>query len=395
VTQPGLNSDEMLVQKKLHFIDGCYCGGMKFNLIMNYFQGMKKLLLIVLVVFQFTTVFSQYTLKLIVNNVATKKQDEIYVAGNFNDWNPKDEKYKLKPYGTNRKAIVIKDLPAGKYQFKFTRGSWEKAQTTAKGEDMGNIEVEVSGDVSQDFSIEGWKDDFPDKGKPVTATPQVRVVNTAFAIPQLNRTRRIWIYLPKGYDINKKSYPVLYMHDGQNLFSEHSAAYGEWGVDEALDSLIARTRKEVIIVGIDHGDEKRMTEYNPYDTKDAKGEGKQYVEFIVNTLKPFIDSKYKTLKDPQNTFVAGSSLGGLISMYAIAKYPNVFGGAGIFSPAFWIAPGIYEEVEKADWSKTRPKLFFYAGGHESDKMVPDMDRMFTLIDAGKLCSDFFNISMPV
>jgi predicted alpha/beta superfamily hydrolase len=342
---------------------------------------MKRLLLIVALLVSFTSVFCQYTLRLIVKEVATKKQDEIYVAGNFNDWNPKDEKYKLKPYGTSRKAIVLKDMPAGKYQFKFTRGSWEKVQSTAKGEDMGNIEVDVNADVSQEFTIDGWKDDFPDKPKPNTATSQVRIIDNAFAIPQLNRTRRIWIYLPKGYDVTKKNYPVLYMQDGQNLFSEHTAAFGEWGVDEALDSLIARTRKEMIIVGIDNGGDKRLNEYNPYDhEKYGKGEGKQYVEFIVNTLKPFIDKKYKTLADAQHTSIAGSSMGALISMYAIAKYPNVFGGAGIFSPAFWTAPAIFQEVEKADWSKTRPKLFFYAGGKEDKDMVPDMDRMISIVE---------------
>src|SRR3954468_6562151 len=101
---------------------------------------MKKCLLISILVLLVHVCFSQYTLRLIVNDVATKKQDDIYVAGNFNNWNPGDAKYKLKPYGTSRKAIVLKDLPPGKYQFKFTRGTWARVQTTANGKDINNTE---------------------------------------------------------------------------------------------------------------------------------------------------------------------------------------------------------------------------------------------------------------
>jgi predicted alpha/beta superfamily hydrolase len=342
---------------------------------------MKKCLLVPILVLFVHVCFSQYTLRLIVTDVATKKQDDIYVAGNFNNWNPGDAKFKLKPYGTSRKAIVLKDLPAGKYQFKFTRGTWARVQTTANGKDINNTEVELNSDESREFSIQGWLDDYPDKPKPNTATAQVKVVDTAFAIPQLNRTRRIWIYLPKEYATSKKTYPVIYMQDGQNLFSEHTAFSGEWGIDESLDTLIAKTGKPVIVVGIDNGGPKRNVEYNPYDTKQyGKGEGKEYVDFLANTLKPFIDKKYRTQKEPAGTYIAGSSMGGLISMYAIARYPNVFGGAGIFSPAFWISPEIYTEVEKADWSKARPKLFFYGGGKEGESVVPDMDKMIAIVE---------------
>ena len=342
---------------------------------------MKQVLWLVLLICSWQIGFGQYTLRLLVNEVATKKQEDIYVSGSFNKWDPKDEKYKLKPNGTNRKAIIIKDLPAGKYMYKFTRGGWDKSQTTAKGEDMQNLEVEVNADVSVNHNIDGWMDDFPDKPKPNTASSQVKIIDNAFAIPQLNRTRRIWVYLPKGYETGKKTYPVLYMHDGQNLFTEHTATSGEWGVDEALDTLIKRTRKELIIVAIDNGGDKRLNEYNPYDHKDfGKGEGAKYVEFLARSLKPFIDQKYRTQKESKSTSIAGSSMGGLISMYAIAKYPDVFGSAGIFSPAFWTAPAIFDEVKNANWSKAFPKLFFYAGGKESEEMIPDMDKMIKIVE---------------
>ncbi|HEX8357701.1 MAG TPA: alpha/beta hydrolase-fold protein, partial [Segetibacter sp.] len=298
-----------------------------------------------------------------------------------NNWNARDEKYKLKPFGTNRRAMVLKDIPAGKYEFKFTRGSFDKVETTAKGADVANHEITLSEDASLDFTIPGWKDDFPDKPKPNTATAQVRVIDTAFAIPQLNRTRRIWAYLPKSYPAGKKSYPVIYMHDGQNLFNEQTAAFGEWGVDETLDSLSAKTGKEVIVIGIDNGGQNRLTEYNPYDhPKYGKGEGAKYVDFLVETLKPFIDGKYRTLKDSSNTYIAGSSMGGLISMYAAAKYANVFGGAGILSPSFWLAPKIYDDVVNAKWGNSFRKFYFYGGGKEDANMVADLNKMLAVVE---------------
>lgn len=324
---------------------------------------------------------AQYTLRIIVNDVATKKGDDVYVAGSFNNWNMRDEKYKLKPYGTSRRALILKDIPAEKYSFKFTRGI-DRWETTAKGEDVPNHDIDLKEDTALQFTISGWKDDFPDKPRPNTATARVKIIDTAFNIPQLNRKRRIWAYIPKSYATGKKSYPVIYMHDGQNLFNEQTAPFGEWGIDEALDTLMEKTGKEAIIIGIDHGGDKRMNEYNPYDNKKfGKGEGELYVDFIVHTLKPSIDKKYRTLKDSTNTYIAGSSMGGLISMYAALKYPGVFAGAGVFSPAFWTADSIYNFASVAGRTGSRKKYYFYAGGQEGSTMVPDMDKMIRIIES--------------
>src|SRR4051812_5473738 len=101
---------------------------------------MKQFVVALFSLLAFSAGFGQYTLRLAVSNVATKKQDDIYVSGTFNNWNPRDEKYKLKLFGVSRRAIVLKDMAAGKYEFKFTRGSMDKVETTAKGEDMPNHE---------------------------------------------------------------------------------------------------------------------------------------------------------------------------------------------------------------------------------------------------------------
>ena len=172
------------------------------------------------------------------------------------------------------------------------------------------------------------------------------------------------------------------MQDGQNLFNEQTAAFGEWGVDETLDAMIQKGGKECIVVGIDNGGEKRMTEYNPYDHKKyGKGEGKQYVDFLVETLKPYIDKQYRTATGPAHTFIAGSSMGAVISMYAVLKYPQVFGGAGVFSPAFWTSPEIYDEAVNATLPGTTHRFFFYAGGKESGLMVPDLKKMVAIIES--------------
>lgn len=353
------------------------------------FTNMKKFILLNLLLIVAGSCFSQYTLKLVVTtvpkptkNIAQRAAEPIFVAGNFNSWNPKDENFKLKPLGS-RVAVVLKDIPAGIYAFKFTRGEWSKVETTADGRDIADRIVEVKGDMTEEIVIEGWKDDYPDKPKPYTATPQVKILDSTFHIPQLNRNRRVWIYLPKGYATSKNDYPVLYMHDGQNLFNEQTAPFGEWGVDEAMDSLQKETGKHMIVVGIDNGGDKRLSEYNPYDFEKNKGEGDQYVDFLVQTLKPYIDQKFRTKNDAANTFTAGSSMGGLISLYAVVKYPNVFGGAGVFSPAFWTAPQLYADVEKVDWGNNKPKFYFYAGGKESTTMVPDMKRMIALVEKKK------------
>jgi metallo-beta-lactamase class B len=340
---------------------------------------MKKIVLLLAILIMANWAVAQFSVRLIVSSVASRVQDDIYVSGNFNEWNPKDEKYKLKVFGNGRKSIVINDLPAGVYAFKFTRGGFEKVETTNDGRDISDRIVEVNADISMDLKIAGWKDDYPDKPKRYTASPQVKIIDTAFKMPQLSRTRRVWIYLPRNYAQSGKTYPVIYLNDGQNLFNEQTAAFGEWGVDECLDSLQNQLSKESIIIGIDHGGDKRMTEYNPYDHQQfGKGEGKAYVDFLANTLKPYIDSKYRTMKGADYTLVGGSSMGADISLYAVFEYPNVFGGALLFSPAFSVTPSLFDAATNFK-SASMPKFYFYAGGKESSSMVGDMEKMIGIL----------------
>lgn len=136
------------------------------------------------------------------------------------------------------------------------------------------------------------------------------------------------------------------------------------------------------MVGIDNGGIKRMTEFNPHNTQQfGKGEGRQYLEFIVKTLKPYIDKRYRTFQSRNKTLMAGSSMGGLITFYAGMYYPNVFGRLGIFSPSFWAARQINSEIKKSVKPPTHSgqKYYFYAGGSENISMVSDMQNVTELM----------------
>lgn len=345
----------------------------------------KHLLIIAFLLVKTVTVHAQYTVKLIVNKVATKPNDAIYVSGNFNNWNPKDEQYRLKPFGGGRQGIVLKNLAPGNYAFKFTRGSFDKVECLADGRDRGDRVLMVNTDIDTSFSIEGWKDDYPDKPKPYTASPQVSIIDTAFFMPQLNTKRRVWLYLPKNYYQSTQTYPVLYMQDGQNLFNEQTAFAGEWGIDECLDTLAQQLNKYCIVVGIDNGGDKRLNEYSPYTIaagkvgKDSvKAAGVAYVDFIVHTLKPYIDNHYRTKKGPHYTYIAGSSMGAIISYFAAWQHPDVFGAAGIFSPSFWLYSP--EQLQPKVSANFKPVYYFYAGGKESTNMLNDMDTVINYLN---------------
>lgn len=298
----------------------------------------------------------------------------VYVAGSFNGWNPKDNKFHFQK-DPNGGYVLEATVTDGAQEFKITRGSWDKVECTKTGADIQNRAMRIVSDTSIKLVVEEWADRFVRKPRKSTANNNVHIIDTAFLMPQLNRVRRVWIYLPSHYGLSGKHYPVLYMQDGQNVFDELTSFAGEWGVDETLDS-IGNHSKEMIVVAVDHGGSKRINEYCPYDMeKYGKGEGDAYVDFLVKTLKPFIDRHYRTLKNKQHTFIAGSSMGGLISMYAVLKYPEVFGSVGVFSPAFWVGPKIFDDI-RSKGSRVNSRIYFYCGGQESESMEPDMQRAF-------------------
>ncbi len=166
--------------------------------------------------------------------------------------------------------------------------------------------------------------------------------------------RRGYIYLPDYYDDDPtRRFPVMYMFDGHNVFFDSDATYGKsWG----MNSYMSWTRTPLIIVAIEcnHNGDERLFEYSPFDFENStlgkvRGKGKLYMDWMVNTLKPEIDAKYRTMPDREHTLICGSSMGGLMALYGATQYNHVFQRAACLSPSLWVSPvGVVEMVARAD-----------------------------------------------
>lgn len=311
----------------------------------------------------------------------TPENANIYVAGDFNNWNPADTNYQLKKGSDNFYSIKIN--PAKEtIEYKFTLGSWSRVECNNDGSDTQNRISQTNGIDTLQVTIQAWKNEQ----RVSTKQPNVYIVEN-FYMPQLNRYRRIWIYLPPDYEQTTMHYPAVYMHDAQNLFDNLTSFSGEWNVDEALNSIFEKNGTDAIVVGIDHGDSLRLEELTPWpNEKYGGGNGGLYARFIVETLKPFIDGKYRTLTNRENTAIMGSSLGGLESFYMALHYSGVFGKAGVFSPSFWFSDECYNMA--ASYEKKHPlKMFILAGGMEGDSLEVKVKKMADILKAKGFTDD--------
>ena len=165
-------------------------------------------------------------------------------------------------------------------------------------------------------------------------------------IPKLSgeKTRLVYLYLPDSYEKNPdKRYPVMYMFDGHNVFFDSDATYGKsWGMNKYM----TRTKKQLIIVAVEcnHEGNSRLQEYSPVDFDNStlgkvRGKGRAYMQWLIGTLKPYIDQNYRTLPDRLNTMICGSSMGGLMALYGVCVYNHVFQRAACLSPSIWVNPG--------------------------------------------------------
>jgi predicted alpha/beta superfamily hydrolase len=155
----------------------------------------------------------------------------------------------------------------------------------------------------------------------------------------LGNTRDILVYLPPSYAEANRTYPTLYMHDGQNLFDAATSFAGEWRVDDALEQL-ASEGIEAIVVGVPNTGVQRMAEYSPFrDPRFGGGRAADYLDFIIETVRPLVDEAFRTTGDREATATIGSSMGGLFSLYAFFARPDVFGAVGAVSPSVGFARG--------------------------------------------------------
>lgn len=301
----------------------------------------------------------------------TPAEGPVFIAGDFNGWNPGNPSQALQKNQSGKWSITLPSKPSGtRIQYKFTRGSWATVEKGAGGEEISNRLYTYGSPDTVRVTVYHWADHGG--GETTTAAKNVTRISGNFPIPQLGRTRRIWLYLPPDYAETGKSYPVLYMHDGQNIFDSFTSFAGEWNVDESLNELAEQGHEVPIVVAIDNGGTRRIDEYSPWQNHTyGGGEGDLYIDFIANTLKPYIDSAYRTRKGPESTGIMGSSMGGLISMYGAFKRPDIFGIAGIFSPSYWFSDSIWPFVRNIE-KKHPMRLYQLAGSAEGGSMVTDM-----------------------
>jgi len=186
--------------------------------------------------------------------------------------------------------------------------------------------------------------------------------------PQLDNERDLLVSLPGGYATHQRRFPVVYMHDGQNLFDPATSFSGSWNVDIAMAE-VSLDGLDAIVVGIPNMGSERLNEYSPFEhPRLGGGKGDGYLDFLINTVKPLIDEKYLTVADREHTGIVGSSMGGLISLYAFFRHPEVFGFAGVMSPSLWLnEKDTFDFVEHAPF--TGGKLYLDVGDLEGARHV--------------------------
>ncbi len=305
----------------------------------------------------------------------TEQDDDrpVFVVGNFNDWTTEDPRYQMRRLADGHFTFTFLDtstLPQP-LQYKYARGGWE------------NKELDQYGFTTPNRTVAQPKGKILDKVPRWSSygltflprfLPKIEVLSNQLDMPQLGRKRRVVVLLPHDYVQNTdKKYAVLYLHDAQNLFDEN-APYGTWGINKSLAVLAERGMKDVIVVAIDHGGAERIQEFLPFSSRLGKSQGREYVRFMVETLKPHIDRTYRTLTDRLHTGIGGSSLGGLISIYAGLMYPKTYGRMLIFSPSLWVTRNVqFDTIRFFDPLTT--KIYIYAGGKEGSNMVPNVEKL--------------------
>ena len=301
--------------------------------------------------------------------------DTIYISGDFNLWNPADTNYIMTKDFDGNYIIELSGVDGDVIEFKFTRGDWDRTETLLNGDFLPNRVEVIANGTTKDFTIANWQDQIGTH----TITGNVMELDYNFYIPQLDRYRRIWIYLPPDYFTSTNYYPVIYMNDGQNVFDYATSFVGEWDADGTTENLINNGHIPAVIVAIANGEADRIDEYSPWTHPTyGGGDGDLYAHFLMDDLKPYIDLNYRTLPDRENTVIGGSSLGGLISYYISLEYDEIFGKAMVFSPSFWFddSVNIFAENFIKEFDS---KIYITAGLNEDVDMVPDINEVVSIL----------------
>lgn len=283
------------------------------------------------------------TVTFMVRVPATPAGARVFISGNIDalgPWNAAG--MELGELGGGLYAITLELPDAFDFEYKFTRGTWETVEKGSGFDEIENRRLDRASDATVSVDVANWRDQGEEHRGASTATGDLRV-HEALLSAALGDRRTVYVFLPPGYESDPAvRYPVLYMHDGQNLFDARTAFIGvEWRVDETVTRLVESGEIEpIIVVGVSNAGDRRVIEYTPVaDARRGGGGGQHYADFLVNELKPFIDSSYRTLPDAEHTGIMGSSLGGLISFFVAWTRPGVFSRVGAMSTSYAWADG--------------------------------------------------------
>jgi predicted alpha/beta superfamily hydrolase len=266
-------------------------------------------------------------------------------------------------------TATVGDLLNGmEYRFKVTRGTWGTAEATPEGKESQDHVFTAAKDGKVEVAIPNWIDGGKAVPGRVTLTGNIIVHKNALKSNILGNARTLVVFLPPQYEKNKEQrYPVLYFQDGQNLFDQATSYQGiEWQLDEAAQRLMTEGRiKPAIIVGVFNSEQRTPEFMPPYVTLKGPAaqppRGDKYAQMLVTEAKPFIDGKYRTLKDRGNTMIGGGSLGALISLYSAQQHNGVFGTVIALSPWLRVEKPLIENiVGDGAWLKNT-KLFVDMG----------------------------------
>ncbi len=318
--------------------------------------------------------FQEANMNALTIELTTIQDDDraVYLTGNFNDWKAQDETYKMRKIGDGVYHYTFEEnveLPTP-IQYKYVKGTWRDVEMDQFGCDMHHRNIGGTGRTVKD-TVPRWKKDGIAHNPQYL--PQIELVTTGEDIPQLRRKRKIQVLLPHNYHQTNKHYPVVYLQDAQNLFDEN-APFGNWAIDKSLAVLAEKNQKEVIVIAIDHAGEERLKDFNPVLSEENDKEGIKYIKLVAKYLKPYIDKRYRTLPSREHTAIGGSSLAGLVSLYAVLSRSDVFGKALIFSPSLWIAPAAYLDATTF-LPQDSTRVYLYGGGKESDYMLNNINRL--------------------
>ena len=303
----------------------------------------------------------------------------LYIAGNHPSLGPwLADRHALKRLddGTWRTNLDLPDRY--ELEYKITQGSWSTVEKGADGADIANRSAIVKDGLILTVHVAAWAAKTENGHRPLepSLTGNIKLIRS-FHSKVLGNERNLIVYLPEAYECEPdRRFPVLYMQDGQNIFDRATSAFGtEWGADEAAQRLIRENKIEpLIIVGI-YTEADRIAELT--DTFSKKhgegGKARLYGRFLVEEVKPFIDKTYRTKPDRANTGVGGSSLGGLVSLFLVESYPDVFGRCAAVSPALlWSDRALVERWrrDRASLPLSRTKFWVDVGSKEAVQDMP-------------------------